>query len=138
MQIFFFFFIIFIFSNFSFPGTSNFIGEIFVLFGLAKAEQWFLLILVFLSTFLTVLYSLILVLKIIFGSFKLAFIQTYTDLSQNELYALFPLFIFNLLIGLVPGVFLPIIYFSIKNIYFTSVLMYNITIIIKFFFWTVI
>ena len=138
MPLFGFFFIIFIFSNFSFPGTSNFIGEIFVLFGLAKAEQWFLLILVFLSTFLTVLYSLILVLKIIFGSFKLAFIQTFTDLSQSEVYALFPLFIFNLIIGLGPGIFLPIIYFSIKNIYFTSMLMYNITIIIKFFFWTVI
>jgi NADH-quinone oxidoreductase subunit M len=94
-------FIIFAFSNFSFPLTSNFIGEILVLIGLGGGPYKIILILVTFSTFLTLVYMLPLVNKLLFGNIIPGF-SVYTDLTRREFILLCPLLFLNFWIGIAP------------------------------------
>jgi len=64
-----FFFLLFILANFSFPGTSNFAGEIILLIGLFQ-QNIILGFIVFISLLLAPLYSILLFNRIFFGNSK--------------------------------------------------------------------
>jgi len=84
MPLFAFFFFIFTISNFSFPGTSNFIGELLVLVGLGQAAQKFILIIAALSTLFGLVYSILLFNRIVFGNLKTAYIKAFSDMTHKS------------------------------------------------------
>lgn len=109
-----FFFFSFTASNFSFPGTSNFIGELLIFFSMgASSISLSLLFVVGLSTFLTVLYSLFMFNRISFGTLKIQYIGAFSDINRREFFVMVPLFFLNLLFGLCPNLFLAPIYHGI-------------------------
>lgn len=108
------YFFLFTVSNFSFPGTSNFIGELFIFFSLSISPHIGVLFLAGLSTFFGLAYSLFLLNRILFGTLNLQFIKTYIDLSRREFFILLPLAILNLLFGLCPQILITTFYSSIR------------------------
>jgi NADH:ubiquinone oxidoreductase subunit 4 (subunit M) len=69
MPVFSFFFFFFNIANFSFPGTSNFIGELLLLIGIVKSNIFIFLLVGFGILFGTC-FSILLLNKVIFGTFK--------------------------------------------------------------------
>lgn len=109
-----FFFFIFTISNFSFPGTSNFIGEVLIFIGLGFVGlSPFLLFMVGASTFLTVVYSLFMFNRVSFGSLKMQYLFSFHDLTRREFLLIIPLFALNLLFGLFPNIILMPLYSSV-------------------------
>lgn len=100
------FFFMFTISNFSFPGTSNFVGELLIFIGLGFTSAYFVLILGAISTFFGLVYSLLLYNRIIFGNLKYLSIHKFTDITRREFSFLSILLVLNLLIGIVPNVFI--------------------------------
>jgi len=80
MPIFTCFFFLFTLTNFSFPGTCNFVGEFLILIGFSNSNLFVILFIVF-SSILTVSYSILLFNKIIFSSIKFNYIKFYIDLQ---------------------------------------------------------
>jgi len=76
-------FFLFAISNFSFPGTSNFVGELLVILGLGFGP-YIILIIAALSTFFTLVYTLLLMNRILFGNLSVEFIKTYFDINRRE------------------------------------------------------
>lgn len=105
-----FLFFFFSISNFSFPGTANFIGEFLILKSVLQTNS-LVTILLLVSSICTVGYSMFLYNRIFFGNLKITFIETFTDISRFEFYYFIPLIIANLVIGLYPNIFL----LSIQN-----------------------
>ena len=106
MPIFSIIYFILILSNFGFPGTFNFIGEIFLTIG----ALYFSYTITFFTTFsliLSLIYSLFLYNRIFFGFIKNQFIRFYNDLIRLEyinlsifiiliiFYGIFPFYIFD-------------------------------------------
>ena len=89
---------LFLISNFSFPGTSNFVGEFLVLVGLATAGVDVVFLLALASTLFCLVYSMLCYNRLTGGGQKplgqLALLQ---DLSRVEAYCLFPLVFFVLM-----------------------------------------
>jgi proton-translocating NADH-quinone oxidoreductase chain M len=121
MPIFTVFLFLFIISNFSFPGTSNFIGEILVLCSLGLAAQKYLLIWVSLLTIYTLIYSIFLFNRVSFGNIKIQYISLYQDITRSEFLILIPLCCLNIVIGICPNYLISTIYLSIKNIITISI-----------------
>jgi proton-translocating NADH-quinone oxidoreductase chain M len=106
MPIFSIIYFILILSNFGFPGTFNFIGEIFLTIG----ALYFSYTITFFTTFsliLSLIYSLFLYNRIFFGFIKNQFVRFYNDLIRLEyinlgifiiliiFYGIFPFYIFD-------------------------------------------
>ena len=102
-------------TNFSFPGTSNFIGEILILVGIFETNTFVMVIAAF-SSILTITYSMWLFNRIIFGGVRLNFIKYYTDLFlwEFEILAYFAFCI--IIIGIKPNLILNISYMSSMNL----------------------
>lgn len=100
-----FLFFFFSISNFSFPGTANFIGEFLILKSVLQTNT-FITILLLISSICTVGYSMFLYNRIFFGNLKITASETFTDIKRFEFYYFCPLIITNLLIGLYPNIFL--------------------------------
>jgi len=98
------FFFMFTISNFSFPGTSNFVGELLVLIGLGLTSAKFVFLLGAISTFFGLVYSLSLYNRVIFGNLKFLEIHKFTDLTRREFAMLFMLLVFSTAMGLVPNI----------------------------------
>jgi NADH-quinone oxidoreductase subunit M len=96
------FFFIFILGNFGFPGTSNFVGE-FVIFLGSFFSNNLIIILISYSLFLTLIYSLFLFNRLVYGSIKIEFIRYFSDISKREFYIFFCLFFFIIYFGLFPN-----------------------------------
>lgn len=94
------FFFLFIISNVSFPGTSNFVGEFIVLVGLANTPFKVIFILAALSLFFCMVYSLSILNRVTFGNLKSISIQKFKDINRREFSLLMVLFIINLAVGL--------------------------------------
>ena len=120
MPLFAFFFFMFTISNFSFPGTSNFVGELLVLVGLGQAAQKFVLIIAALSTLLGLVYSILLFNRIVFGNLKTNYIKAFSDMTRQEFYILTPLLFLNILMGLIPNPIITTVYMSLKNLIYIS------------------
>jgi NADH:ubiquinone oxidoreductase subunit 4 (subunit M) len=72
-----------------------------------------LLLLVGASTFITVVYSLLMFNRVSFGTVKMQYIITFSDLTRREFFLMLPLVIFNFLFGLCPNLFIGPIYYGI-------------------------
>ena len=112
MPIFSFFFGFFTFSNMAFPGLSNFPGELLILIGLTEMNL-FVSLNTFFGLFLSAVYSVWLLNRLIFGSLKIIYTKTYNDISRREFYSIFPLFFLTLIMGLFPNFFFDLIGFSV-------------------------
>jgi NADH-quinone oxidoreductase subunit M len=116
MPVFSFFSLIFIISNFSFPGTSNFCGEVLVFLGLGQYSFKLLLLLVGCSTFFGLATSIFLFNRLIFGNLKIQTTNIFLDMDRREVYILLPLFFFNFLMGFYPNPLINTLYFSFKSL----------------------
>ncbi len=117
MPIFSIFFFFFIISNISFPGTSNFIGEFFILYVLINDFNIFLISIFVIGLFICSIYSILLYNKIIFGLPKYNFIVYLKDITKLEFNICIPIILMILLIGLFPNWLIDFIYFSISYYY---------------------
>lgn len=115
MPIFSFFFFIYSLTNFSFPGTCNFIGEILILVGIFEINIFIMIVSAF-ATLFTLIYSIWLFNRIIFGTIKLNYIKYFTDLHIWEFEILFYFSILILLTGLKPNYILEITCMSSINL----------------------
>jgi NADH-quinone oxidoreductase subunit M len=100
--------LIIMFSNIGLPGTSNFVGEIVIFFAAYQTNFVILSFLVF-STLLVSIFSMIVLVRIIFYQFSGFFEIVAKDLNLNEfmllgvfviyivLFGIFPNFIFNII-----------------------------------------
>jgi len=80
MPVFSFFMLLYCLTNFSLPGTCNFMGEILILFGIFGINN-FVLFIVVVSTLITLIYSILLLNKLIYGTSKMNYICKFTDLQ---------------------------------------------------------
>jgi proton-translocating NADH-quinone oxidoreductase chain M len=108
------FLFIFIISNFSFPLTSNFIGEILVLLGLSTDLQIIILIITTITTFFTVVYILLLFNRLVFGQIKFIFFKLFFDFTRIEYFIILILVIVNIIIGLIPITCIITFFISLK------------------------
>lgn len=116
MPIFSFFFVFFSFANIGFPGTSGFIGEFLILIGFIDSN-FIYIVLILIILILSVIYSIWLVNRIIFGNVKKNLVCKnihFCDLSIREVLILYPLFFLTILLGINPSLCLD--YFVIINI----------------------
>lgn len=98
------FFLIFTMANIALPGTSNFIGEFLLLYGIFNLSK----MLGFVATLGVILsgaYSLWLYNRIIFGNIKISYTKVFQDLNLREFVILFSLLIFVFILGIAPGIF---------------------------------
>ena len=120
MPLFAYFFFMFTISNISFPGTSNFIGEILVLVGLGIAPLKPVLIIGAFSTFFGIVFSILLYNRVVFGNLKYAFISKFEDVTRRESSVLIVLVALNLLMGLNPNALIVLLDASIKSIVYQT------------------
>jgi len=95
-------FLIFILSNFGFPGTVNFVGEFVIFVGVFFVNN-LVIFLTVIGMFLTMLYSLFLYNRIATGPFKLSFIYYFSDVSRREFYLLSFLCFLTIIMGIFPN-----------------------------------
>lgn len=102
MPLYCFFIMVFLFSNFSFPGTSNFCGELLVFIGLGQNVYKFILVLAGLSTLFGLLASMFLYNRIMFGSTNQQTLRLMADVDRREFFLLLPLLVLNFILGFYP------------------------------------
>lgn len=115
MPIFALFLSFFLFSNISFPGTSNFIGELLIFVSLVFTSPLLVLLALF-STLLTTGYSIWLFNRTCFGELNTNYIKVFVDLSGIEILLLLFLAVPTLLIGLYPTPILNLTFNSLFNL----------------------
>nr|AOX48931.1 NADH dehydrogenase subunit 4 [Gelidium crinale f. luxurians] len=115
MPIFSSFFLFFVFANLGFPGTSSFIGEFLVLFGIFKSSI-FVTFFAALGMIFGAAYSIWLFNRIVFGVVKVQYFYLFQDISRREFWILIPLILLILWMGLYPNSFLDLIHFSVLNL----------------------
>jgi len=103
MPIFGFFYFVFLLSNFGFPGTFNFVGEIFIIIG-GFNLSYFITIFTTLGSVLALVYSLFLYNKIFLGPLNKNFIRFYSDLSRIEFLIFIILLCLVLFFGMFPQI----------------------------------
>jgi NADH:ubiquinone oxidoreductase subunit 4 (subunit M) len=117
MPIFSIIYFIFILSNFGFPGTFNFVGEFLLTFA-ALNFSFFITFLTTFSLILSLMYSLFLYNRLIFGMIKIFFIKFYSDLTRLEFIFLMLFLIIILFFGFFPGLLFDNIYFFVYKLKF--------------------
>lgn len=95
-------YLLLILTNFGFPGTFNFVGELFLLTGLFS-QSLFTSIISNFGLVLTLVYSLFLYNRVFFGPFKVDRIAYFCDLSRLEFYLMVFLCLLILWGGLAPN-----------------------------------
>jgi len=101
MPIFTIFFIFFTLANIAFPGTSNFMGEMILLFGI-NLKNYFIAILSAIGIILCGLYSLWLTNRISFGNISTQFITFFIDVNKREFFILIIFSFLTLIFGIYP------------------------------------
>ena len=84
MPLFSIFFFVFTLANMSFPGTSNFIGEVLILTGIFQ-KNIFVMFLVSTGIILSAIYSIWLFNRIVFGTVETSYIFNFKDINRVEL-----------------------------------------------------
>jgi len=120
MPIFSVYFFLLSISNFGFPLSMNFIGELLILFGLVDMG-FFTMLSTGIALFLSVIYSMYPYNKITAGNVK-SYIRKIRDLNIVEFTALSNLIIFVLFFGIIPNSIINACYMSLK---FISVKFYE-------------
>jgi proton-translocating NADH-quinone oxidoreductase chain M len=117
-------FFLIILSNFGFPGSLNFIGEILILFGIFETANIIALLSCF-GLFLSLIYSILLFNRLFFGELVIGSFAKFNiekqrqygklklgyslDLLPRELYMLFPLILSIIVLGIYPNSLLLIL-----------------------------
>jgi len=117
MPIFSIIYFIFILSNFGFPGTFNFIGELLLTYG-GLSFSFIVIIITTFSLVLSLIYSLFLYNRIFFGLIKVLFIRNYSDITRLEFFFLIIFSIIIILYGLNPLYILDNVYYLIYKLNF--------------------
>jgi len=112
MPVYSFMFTLFILGNVSLPLTSNFLGELFILYGLYETSQYVNLICASLGILLCTIYSMSLLNKVIFG---LSTRNVYKDLSLLEISILCPLIIHFFWLGIYPNSWIDLGLYTFKQ-----------------------
>lgn len=116
MPIFSIFFFFYMISNISFPGTSNFIGELLILYSSSSQLNWYIISFFFIGTFVSNVYSIWALNRVLFGIQKKYMINT-TDINKVEFYILLPITIMILIIGINPNIWIDLITLDTYNYY---------------------
>lgn len=120
MPIFTIFFIFFTLANIAFPGTSNFMGEMILIFGIGL-KNYIIAIISSIGIVLSGTYSLWLTNRISFGNISTQFISFFIDVSKRELLILILFSVLTLVFGIYPTT-------NILNYQFiTDFIIYNLT-----------
>lgn len=99
MPVYGFIFFLFTLANMSFPGSSNFVGELLVFSGI-NAKSLFIMMLSGVGVIFSAIYSIWLYNRIMFGTIKSpSIINIYADLNKNEHYIYFFLIIVMFILG---------------------------------------
>ncbi len=114
MPLFSFFFCFFTMANIALPGTSSFVGEFLLLYGIFQFD-FFSCFFATVGVIICGAYSLWLYNRVCFGNLKLGYIFLYEDLDLKEFFIFFLLVLFVLLIGVYPELFLHYLHFSCTN-----------------------
>jgi proton-translocating NADH-quinone oxidoreductase chain M len=96
--------LVFTMANIALPGTSSFVGEFMLLYGIFKTNA----ISCFVATLGVILvgaYSLWLYNRVIFGNLKINYTLKFVDLNAREFAVIFPLFCFIFIMGIYPSYF---------------------------------
>ena len=120
MPIFSIYFIILCFANIGLPGTINFVGELLIFISLIQ-KNLILTIYATISVILSVLYTITLCNKILFGNLKYNYIHLWTDIYKYEQFIIIPLILLTILLGLLPNYLLNTIFAS--SWYITQILL---------------
>jgi len=105
---------IFILSNFGFPGTFNFVGELLIVIGGFLYSN----VMIFLATFgmiLSLIYSLFTFNRIFFGSLQITFVRYFCDCTRLEFSFLSLLAFFVLFFGFYPQFIFEFIQLMFSN-----------------------
>lgn len=108
------FFLVLIIGNISVPGTSSFVGESIVLFGMLQTNTPIAAVSAG-SMVLGTAYSLWLYNRVSLGSVKSRYTPFFSDLSRRECSILFPILFLTLFMGLCPGLFLEPMHLSVAK-----------------------
>lgn len=108
-------FLFFTLANMSLPGTSSFIGEFLILVG-AFQRNSLVATLAALGMILGAAYSLWLYNRVIFGNFKLKFLQKFSDLNRREVLIFFPFIVGVIWMGVYPEIFPECMHTSVSNL----------------------
>jgi proton-translocating NADH-quinone oxidoreductase chain M len=103
------FFLIFSMANISFPGTSSFVGEFMICFGLFEYNS-FAVIIACINMVTGAVYTLWALNRVNFGNLKSSFILHYGDLNRLEFYIFSLLTVIMLLMGIYPNFILGILH----------------------------
>lgn len=106
-----FFLSIFIFANFSCPGSLNFVGELLVYFGIFLLSKKIALLYI-ISALVSTAYSIYFLSRICFGSLKTIYINSFQDLTERETFVAFWILIPTFFFGFFPQWLLDITYIS--------------------------
>lgn len=98
-------FLFFTLANVGFPGLCNFVGELLILAGLVQ-RNLLVTILISLSLVLGAVYSFYLYNRVCFGTLQTRYIKQFQDIASYELYALLPLIVLTLVLGIYPNIVL--------------------------------
>jgi NADH-quinone oxidoreductase subunit M len=112
MPIFSVFLFFFVLANFGFPCTISFAGEFIIFLGLflfSKMAVFFSLI----GLFFTLVYTLSLYNRLVYGSLKIEFIRFFCDLTRREYFIFLPFVIVALWAGIYPSIILDYVIFDL-------------------------
>lgn len=115
MPLFAMFFLFFSLANLSFPGTSSFIGEFFILLGVFQLNS-FIASIAAVGTILGAAYVIWLYNRVVFGISKIYYLGLFSDMSIREIYTLFPLFFCAITIGVFPELFLDNMHLCVSDL----------------------
>jgi proton-translocating NADH-quinone oxidoreductase chain M len=114
MPLFSIFFFICILSNFGFPGTLNFVGELLIMLSGLLISNLVIVFSIF-SLIMTLVYSLFFYNKIFFGQINLKFIRYFSELTRLEFFIILFFTFVILFFGIFPNIILKtIITFLVK------------------------
>jgi proton-translocating NADH-quinone oxidoreductase chain M len=114
MPLFSIFFFIFILSNFGFPGTLNFVGELLIMLSGLLISNLVIVFSIF-SLILTLIYSLFFYNKIFFGQINIKFFRFFSEINRLEFFILLLFFFIIIIFGIFPNILLKtIIIFLVK------------------------
>lgn len=113
MPLFSFFFFVFIMSNMSMPGTSNFIGEFLILCGVYNKKNIYCLLVGCIGILIGTVYSIWLYNKITFGLHNSQVQSHMKDMNLLELFLFLPIVMHIIWVGVYPESFLSIIISSL-------------------------
>ena len=112
MPMFSLYFMIFCFSNVGLPGSCNFIGELLIMISLIE-KNFICLFIASFSVIFSVLYTMTMCNKMIFGNIKTQYIHHWVDVNRREHSIYVPLTLLTILFGVLPNIILDTTFASI-------------------------